>query len=200
MKKQNISSYFFGKKKVKTYKGLTVAPFPQANDLSKVIRICEMASYYKEIELDDITKEFGFTERQSYMYVNAGIYLGLMQKLEVKKYTTTGTGSMIGTPSRGDNNVKLTERILSRKPFHSSVMHYLFMGILSSPEELAIMIQKDDPELGVETACRRASTVLSWSKWIVENNTVDRNDNNYDDEDDDEDNDSLTCLSDTMVS
>lgn len=173
--KKSLSSYYFGKNKIETFEKTNGTPFPQANDISKVIRLCEMTTHCTEVDIEDVMSEFDFTERQAYMYLNAGIYLGLIRRVRIRVYTSTGTGSMIGTTSREDCNSKLSTRIISRQPFNATIMHQLIMGHLPEIEEIVVMMKADDNINfdSAETYIRRASTVYAWSKWVIENNEID---------------------------
>ena len=59
--------------------------FPQANSFERVINICELL-YINDVEKNFITEEYSFDARQSSYYLDAAIYLGLVEKSEIKRW------------------------------------------------------------------------------------------------------------------
>lgn len=136
--------------------------FPQANDFQKVIKIIHLSEnellnnkfMSKHLELD--------TDRQLSYYVNAAIYLGIIN--QDKKFTDFGWN----LKEAGNENFKnlLAMKIVSKTVFGDVFFYKYFHGTELKNDEIAqlmLMYQEVNSDAVAE---RRASTVTSWIKWI----------------------------------
>ena len=146
-------------------------PYPQANDLDKVIDIVTNFHSAGLSNKPAISEFFDFDERQGDYYLNAGNYLGLLKRVaNSHDFELTREGEYIArSENRSRRNLLLLKQMLKRPSFNEII--HLFESEnreLSSltVDVLALVIQKH-VELNETTARRRASTVMSWLRWMV---------------------------------
>ncbi|WP_282003630.1 type II restriction enzyme [Veillonella denticariosi] len=155
-------------------------PFPQADSFERVINICELL-YINDMEKDSITEEYSFDTRQSSYYLDAARYLGLVQKqvdtAGHRSYCLTKLGNSLFSMSYKQRQLKLVETILSFKTFYFTYKYYDEFGEIPSKKDIIQFMNRAgvvDPHSGLAysdtTNKRRASTVISWIRWIV--NTI----------------------------
>lgn len=149
-------------------------PYPQANDLDKVI---DLVTNLEEDILN--TKElisafFDFDERQGDYYANAAIYLGFLKRDDDRGNTfeLTPLGETLRYyNNRNQRNLLLLKQILT-KPTFNTLIHDL-IRLDRNLERLSIAHMVDIIEanttLSGDTLRRRASTVKRWLQWICDN-------------------------------
>ena len=153
-------------------------PFPQANSFERIINMCELL-YINDVEKNFITDEYSFDERQSYYYLDAARYIGLVEKsLDLDGhdcYTITKLGKSLFSMSYKLRQLKFVEIILSYKAFYLTYKSYYHTGIMPSKNEVISYIIEAgvvDPRTGQKyseaTNHRRAGTVISWINWIID--------------------------------
>lgn len=147
------------------------SPFPQSDDLNKVINLCELL-YLKNESMTkaEIAEEFGFVIRQSGYYGTSTNYLDLTT-YENKKYKLTKKGEKIfGLPLQ-QRQFELVSLILAHEPFNIVMRDYLQQGERPSTNRIQELI-KDCKlyNVGKETTTfsRRCKTVISWIDWIFD--------------------------------
>jgi hypothetical protein len=144
-------------------------PFPQANDLNKVIDTVSLVNqgYSTKQELSEI---FEFDERQGDYYANAARYLGFLDR-EGTTFSVSAIGKRLlrlSSPSRRAGLI--TEQLIRRPVFHQ-ILHQLLQNNLdiNSLDSINIsQLVEGQTTLGGATPQRRASTVIQWIKWILE--------------------------------
>ncbi|WFN33478.1 hypothetical protein L1S32_06345 [Methanogenium sp. S4BF] len=149
-------------------------PFPQANDLDKIIDI--ITSFGEDLKTkDQISEYFDFHGRQGDYYANAAIYLGLLKR------DTKNRGSFIltdlGEKMRSCSNRRCRNRLiftqLLRRPSFRSAIILLkdcdFKPVDIDKDDVTQIIMKNEMRCNHTTCRRRASTVKSWMKWICAN-------------------------------
>ncbi len=147
-------------------------PYPQANDLDKVIDI--ITNFYSAglSNKSSIANFFDFDERQGDYYANAGYYLGLLSRVAGSSdFKLTEQGEYIAkSENRSRRNLLLLKQML-KKPSFNEIIQLLEKNNQDlstfTIEMIARIIQKH-VELNDTTAKRRASTVIRWLKWIDE--------------------------------
>ena len=153
-------------------------PFPQADDMRKVINLCEVLQT-EPLSIREITDEYDFVVRQANYYSDAAMYLGLVKKSTRDKeiiYELTNMGKdMLALPFI-QRQLFLVERILEHKVFFEALNKSLELARqLSTSEIVDIMLNNDLYELGKKirqdgivssTYPRRASTIKQWLLWI----------------------------------
>lgn len=145
-------------------------PFPQANTFERVISLLE------KLRLGDcspieLTYPIGVTTtRQSNYYGDAAAYLGLAWK---KKglYGITKEGRELMKKMPYERIFSYMNLILSHYIFREVFIHWMKTGELYETYDiLPLLIKDDDVQVLKENVYeRRASTVRSWVKWIIDN-------------------------------
>lgn len=149
-------------------------PFPQANSFERVINLCELLKQKEFILKEDITQNYDFDSRQTDYYSNAGKYLGL---LDTGRDSLTGqTSCFLTRKGKQVFNLNLIDRqkefvrlIVSHKAFKETLKLYLDNGEMPDKETI-VEIMKQSKLYNVcsdSTYFRRASTIIGWSNWII---------------------------------
>jgi len=136
-------------------------PFPQANDLEKVIVIVRT----DESMLKDngyLMNLLGITQRQINYYLSACSFLGILDS----KRHFTDYGRSLSNKGNDGLIIALSEKIISKPVFCEVFFNKLFNGEYLSIEEISQMITINYELDNVEVADRRASTVKKWVSWI----------------------------------
>lgn len=149
-------------------------PFPQADSFERVINLCELLNQKDFITKEEITQNYDFDARQTDYYTNAGKYLGV---IDFCKDSITGLpGCLLTTKGRQVFSTNLLERqkvfiklIISHSVFKSTLELYLENGIMPDKSTIIdLMGQSNLYNLNSEsTFVRRASTIIGWTNWIV---------------------------------
>lgn len=149
-------------------------PFPQADSFERVINLCELLKQKEFISKEDITQNYDFDGRQTDYYSNAGKYLGL---IDIGRDPLTGqTGCFLTTKGKQVFNLNLIDRqkefvrlIISHKAFKETLKLYLDNGEM--PEKgIIVEIMKRCKLYNISsdsTYFRRASTIIGWTNWII---------------------------------
>jgi hypothetical protein len=146
-------------------------PYPQANDLDKVIDIITNFHSAGLTNKPAIAEFFDFDERQGDYYANAGYYLGLLKRIpDSTEFELTREGGFIAkSENRSRRNLLLLKQMLKRPSFNEIISLFESTNrVLSSlnVDVLAPIIQRH-VDLNETTAMRRASTVMSWLRWMI---------------------------------
>jgi hypothetical protein len=145
-------------------------PYPQANDLDKVIDIVTNFQAANLSNKPAIAEFFDFDERQGDYYLNAGYYLGVLKRVtNSHDFELTREGEYIArSENRSRRNLLLLKQMLKRPSFNETIrLFYAKNRDLASLSVavLAPIIQKH-VALNETTARRRASTMRSWMRWV----------------------------------
>lgn len=147
-------------------------PFPQCNDLDKVINLCELLCYKnEEMSKAEIVEEFRFVDRQADYYGNGARYLNLITYNDNKTYSLTELGETVFSQSLQQRQIELVSIILSHKPFNIVMRDYLEQGTYPSSQRVQELIKDCDlynVSKEKNTFKRRCSTVLRWINWILD--------------------------------
>ena len=138
-------------------------PFPQANDLEKVVQIINVPDEDKILNDDELGAYLdGITSRQARYYIAASKYLGVLD--EHKRFTE------IGLKLRGMNTymqkVELIRMVLSDIVFGTVFVTEKVLGMTLSRDDIAEIIEKEYPDYCDAIYLRRAQTVQSWISWV----------------------------------
>ena len=139
-------------------------PFPQANNVDFMIQV------FLNIGTDGITKfdvenSSGLKDRQGSYYLDALVYLDLIEKYKTKYYLTE-RGKEIKLSPLNQLNETFCDVILG-----NNLLNYLYdktRGFETQKEakEFISTVLATTFELGSTTADRRTSTVNAWFNWI----------------------------------
>lgn len=141
--------------------------FIQADSFPKVISLTEHLNE-EPMSGVKIAELFGFRERQSDYYFNAGRYLGLMEKRSGEE----GVKVHLTPPGRRLLKMRYKERQLEyvRLILEHQIFHELFEILLKShrmPEKREIAARMREQRVcGESLIARRASSVRGWLQWI----------------------------------
>jgi hypothetical protein len=151
-------------------------PFPQADSFERVINLCELLKQRGFLSKEEITQnyDFGshFDPRQADYYSNAGRYLSLIDNVQEngkRGCVLTKTGLHLFSLSVVDRQLEFVKLILSHRAFNNTLKLYFEKSDIPSKDEVVEIMKKSalyniDSE---ETYRRRASTVISWTNWIL---------------------------------
>ena len=148
-------------------------PFPQADSFERVINLCELLKQKGFICKDDITQNYDFDHRQTDYYSNAARYLGLVEVVRVNQQigcTLTRNGSRIFYLPIIERQLEFVKLILEHTAFHNTLKLYFDKGDVPTKSEV-VEIMKNAKLYNIDseqTYKRRASTVISWINWILE--------------------------------
>lgn len=139
------------------------APFPQANDLSKLMQLINVE---KEEELYDDSslgiRLGGLSNRQARYYAAAARYLNILD--EERHFTSFGTFLRKKNESR--QIIELIRRILMDSIFGIVFLSEKQMKIEFTKYDIAEMIEKEWPGYSKDIYIRRGQTVKTWISWI----------------------------------
>ena len=145
-------------------------PYPQANDLDKVVDSIKLIGDGADDKIQ-LAEFFEFDERQSDYYANAGRYLGFVERKDQRFVLTRLGREFVQLESLSERTKALLSQMLARPTFRA-VFHLLVADgfKLENIDRAEITeIIKAYTSLTGATPSRRASTVLSWLGWILDN-------------------------------
>ena len=147
------------------------SPFPQCDDLDKVINLCELLCYKnEEMSKAEVSEEFRFVGRQAAYYGDGARYLNLIVYNKNKTYSLTPVGEKVFSQSLQQRQIELVRIILSHKPFNIVMRDYIEQTEYPSTKRIVELL-KDYDMYNVKketTFRRRCSTIKSWVNWILE--------------------------------
>lgn len=147
-------------------------PFPQADSFERVINLCELLKQRGCLSKEEITQNYDFDSRQTDYYANAAKYLGLVENTREGNqviYVLTKVGLRIFCLPIIERQLEFTKLILSHGAFKDTLNLYFEKGNTPLKDEVIEIMKKSklyniDSE---QTFKRRASTVISWTNWIL---------------------------------
>lgn len=141
-------------------------PFPQANDFGKIIAIVNVDDDTKLKDYSGMGVYLGdISSRQVDYYISACVYLNIINK--DKEFTEIGQRlrNLYGIEQKAE----LARVIVSDEIFGSVYFRQKMLGVKLEREDI-IEIMKQYVVFDSEPMyARRASTVISWIKWILNN-------------------------------
>jgi hypothetical protein len=154
-------------------------PFPQADSFERVINLFEILNSNEKISKIDLLENYDFRlkdsidPRQVDYYVNAGRYLGLIDKASENGeiiYSLSNLGIELFQKSIINRQIMFIELILSHRVFNRTLALYFKEGELPSRSAI-VEIMKDSNLYKINqdtTFLRRSSTIVSWINWILD--------------------------------
>ena len=138
-------------------------PFPQANDLEKIVKIINIPIPEKILN-DDLLGEYldGITSRQARYYIAASKFLGI---LDSSKHFSE-EGEKLRKMNTYMQKVELIRIVLSDIVFGTVFLSEKVLGMTLSREDIAEIIEREYPDYCEAIYLRRAQTVISWIAWI----------------------------------
>ena len=150
-------------------------PFPQADSFDRVINLCELLKEKDFLSKEEITQNYDFDKRQTDYYINAGKYLGLAQTCRDRINSQnvcflSVKGKLVFNMSLIERQKEFVKLIISHAAFKQTLMLYLENGETPTKNDI-VEIMKRSKLYNVEsneTYIRRASTIIGWTNWIVD--------------------------------
>lgn len=149
-------------------------PFPQADSFERVINLCELLKQKEFITKEEITQNYDFEARQTDYYSNAGKYLGLIDigrdKLtdQMGCFLTT-KGKQVFKLNIIDRQKEFVRLIISHKAFKETLKLHLANGEIPDKGTIVEIMKRFKLHniLSDSTYFRRASTIIGWTNWII---------------------------------
>ena len=150
-------------------------PFPQANDMDKVIDTIQLIDIGVNTKVA-LTEFFEFGERQSYYYSDAARYLGFVEKRGQTFFLTEIGRDFLTLPARTQRTKAVFRQMLKRPSLRAALIllgeRQFELAALSDKELADIIKVKSNSELSDATHIRRASTLRKWFKWLLKNSSL----------------------------
>ncbi len=148
-------------------------PFPQADSFDRVINLCELLNENGSLDREYITVNYDFDVRQTNYYTDAGRYLGLINKSRENgevNYFLTNLGKHIFSLNITNRQIEFFKLILSHRVFNQVIKLYFEKSEQPSRKTIVeIMKISNLHNINSDaTFHRRASTILSWVNWIID--------------------------------
>lgn len=153
-------------------------PFPQADIFYRVLDFINVLND-TEMKINEIAELYEFDERQGNYYSAAARYLGFVKR-ERGGYKLTKLGKDLMKMDHKTKNLSIVKSIISHKPFYLALEKYLNSGKICNKEIAEAILEASPKVNSIETAKRRAQSVTSWIRWIInlttnyENNPFDK--------------------------
>ena len=138
-------------------------PFPQADDLSKIIDVVEVLTSGAEDKFG-IAEKFDVDPRQGDYYGNGAIWLGLAQKSN-GLYRSTQSGAEFSSLDRSKRLARLGEIVSAMPVFHEAATERVRAGQVDLDKISQSLIRRFG--FSQSTGERRALTVRSWIEWLA---------------------------------
>lgn len=142
------------------------APYPQADTFGRVLDL--LSKINGPIRKEDVTQMYKFAERQSNYHISALIFLGFLKKIDgTYLYELTELGRQIQKmPNNNSRNMMIIKQILRDECFNIVFKHLMKSGSFDK-EWVAKLLLEKVTKVKESTAKRRASSVITWIKWII---------------------------------
>lgn len=137
-------------------------PFPQADDLRRVIDIVDAVAQGVSSH-EDLARHYEFDVRQAQYYGNAAAFLGLVTRT-ASGFELDETSADFARLPRPDRLALLLRRVASLPIFREVIERLVTGGALESSDVVAELIEQKAGLRG-QTTLRRARTVLAWVRW-----------------------------------
>ena len=148
----------------------TNIPFVQADSMGRIISLLEKL-YNNPMTLQQIAEFMSFEKRQADYYYNAGLYLGLFQKITDDDnnilVTLSPLGEKIFKMSYKQRQLSLVKQILEHKIFMEFFDKAVDCGEIAPINDIKIRMAELNV-CGEGQLYRRAGSVRSWLKWIFD--------------------------------
>lgn len=144
-------------------------PFPQADSFERVIDLLNLLDI-RDLEKDEITTRYDFTERQTDYYTRATMYLDLVEIGEENGNTVfrlSSIGKNLVKRKSREKTLELIRILLADSIFFYTFRKTLELGRIPDTETTASIIESATGLSG-ETAKRRSRTLKSWINWILD--------------------------------
>lgn len=142
-------------------------PFPQADSFDRLINLCELLAQDQFLTKDDITDNYGFDKRQTDYYTNACKYLGFIRNSN-QGFVLTEIATHIFKQHIQLRRKFFIEQLMRKRVFRQSFIQYLKNAEIPERNQIIKIMKNNGCLMSESTYNRRASTVIAWINWIVE--------------------------------
>ncbi len=141
--------------------------FPQANDFDKVIQLLNF-SKRSSVTSDQVRHHLGVVARQVSYYIQAALYLGLVEKTATGVRSTAHARQLLALSAQ-KRDFELSALLVQIPTIRKCFLFAIETGRLPSMEESihSLADQVDLAGINETTKRRRLSTAISWTKWIL---------------------------------
>jgi len=140
------------------------APFPQANDFEKVIKLIKVEKENYLQDNDYLVNLLGISQRQVNYYLAACAFLGIINSERL----FTEYGSLLRNKGRDDFISCISMKITSLPVFGETFFSRFLYDEDLSKEDIGELVSLLYGITNQGVAERRASTVKNWINWIFE--------------------------------
>jgi hypothetical protein len=137
----------------------TDIPFPQSNDLAKVIDVVDAISA-GITDTEAVAERYGFEPRQADYYRNAAAFLGYLER-NPRQFQLTRAGKAFAVMGYTERITDITRRIISLPVFREAAEAHVRGCELQKPSIVEWM-RRHRVSVSQSTLPRRADTVRSW--------------------------------------
>lgn len=143
------------------------APFPQADNLETIYNIFFEIGPEGLIK-EDVVGKYGLsTERQGDYYLNALLFIGIVEKYGVR-FFLNGKGVKLRLESSSQLRAAFCAAILENDFLRQLYTSTLHLDKIEKRLHISNQIVEEF-DLAISTAQRRAKTICSWLEWIETN-------------------------------
>jgi hypothetical protein len=154
-------------------------PFPQANDVNKMLDMIDVLAKSPTYQSDNydeplptgskeaLSEIYAFDVRQSDYYGNLLAYFGYVTKDSERGFVLTELGNEASKLSPNELNHQLIVQMMRRSVFREALLLRLRRGRELEKGEITGLISQYRKDLTKGTVIRRASTVNSFVEWVV---------------------------------
>ena len=139
--------------------------FPQADRMELVIDLCERLRN-ATADADDIADDLNYVHRQGQYYGRAAHFLRLVEKTK-SSYRLTTEGERIFNLPYKQRQLAIAKQFLQYHVFANCLKFLLDHSVMPSADMVAKWIMEDKWPMSGTTPKRRASTVIGWTRWLV---------------------------------
>ncbi len=140
-------------------------PFPQADDITKVIDTIDLISWGYNSK-QSIAKFWQIDLRQADYYTNAASYLGFIYKKDNRCWNLTSKGNEFVNYPTTKRNYLLCSAILSKPVFNEIGTSYLDKGKIMPDKQSICDVLQNYVQLSDTTPPRRVQTIKSWIDYL----------------------------------
>ncbi|HAU3858904.1 TPA: hypothetical protein RGN14_002067 [Legionella pneumophila] len=140
-------------------------PFPQADDITKVIDTIDLISWGYNSK-QSIAKFWQIDPRQADYYTNAASYLGFIYKKDNGCWNLTSKGNEFVNYPTTKRNYLLCSAILSKPVFNEIGTSYLDKGKIMPDKQSICDVLQNYVQLSGTTPPRRVQTIKSWIDYL----------------------------------
>jgi hypothetical protein len=148
----------------------TTIPFPQADTFERVVDLLGLL-YENDLTPNEIAENYDFNIRQSYYHADAGMYLGLVERVTIDGTTffrLNDKGRRIMSMTYKSKYLELVKCIMQHDPFKVAFLEWLNNNCKLSKERCIQIIKENNGNVNPNSSTinRRSQTVKKWAEWI----------------------------------